>query len=178
MRSTTDVRRSLQKYVAEALGSDWEVRSDDEQGMVTLPFCRVRRSAPTTMSGPSHTTDSVISFALHCTPVPAKTSADAYDEAERIEELLVRGFRVGVGAGRPARVPLYNYETIPPDNTSTIRGYADYMRVEQLTTQQLPDPDDPNCVNVVADLRLAWRRPGFRDTPTRLVTGVTVEPGP
>lgn len=178
MRTARDARRSLRKYIGDVLGDAWEVRDDDEQGMVTLPHARVRRTAPSTFQGSRHTTDVTASFALYCTPVPSGSSSDAYDEADRVEELLVQGFRVGVGRGAAARVPLWDFDHLTDADTSMVRGHADYMRIESFSINQLPDPDDPNRVDVVADLRVSWRRATAKPDHSKILTATSIERDP
>lgn len=158
-RTNTDALRSLKRYVAIALGEDYEVRLSREEGAFERPFARVWQvvgtSYPTT-SG-KWLADVVQPFVISAYPVRAETSDQALVAAQAVEESFFNAFRVGVGDGRPLRVPLVNYTGVASNRTG-VWNPPIYMRVADLSTQPFPDPADDKLWTVVCDVRLTWRR--------------------
>jgi hypothetical protein len=66
--------------------------------------------------------------------------------------------------GWPNRIPLYDYDGVPlteaPNDESGRPSASDYLKVNDFSIQNLPDPDDPRRIVVAADIRLSWRRTG------------------
>lgn len=151
--------RSVKRYVAAALGDDWEVRLSREEGAFARPFCRVWQVAGTTypLTGGRWLADLSQPFVIAAYPERRHTPDQALLAAQRVENTLYRAFRVGVGDGRPFRVPLVNYEGVPEDQPGEWHPRA-FMRLADLSTQPFPDPDDDKLWTVVCDIRLTWRR--------------------
>lgn len=63
----------------------------------------------------------------------------------------------------PLRLPLYDYGDAPLDGpVAPVRGYADFMRVQDVTVGRAVDPEDERNVVVVVELRMSWMRQGER----------------
>lgn len=158
-RSAADALRSLKRYVAVALGDEWEVRLSREEGAFERPFARVWQVAGSTypLTGGKWLADIVQPFVISAYPVAGETPDDALMSAQAIEDQLYRAFRVGgVGGGRALRVPLCSYNGVALDEPGT--WTPAFMRVNDLSTQPFPDPDDNRLWTVVCDVRLTWRR--------------------
>jgi len=160
-RSHIDALRSVKRYVALALGDDWEVRLSREEGAFARPFARVWQVAGTTypLTSGRWLADMTQPFVIAAYPPPGRDPDQAMLFAQRTENALYRAFRVGVADGRALRVPLYNYFHTKDWEAGTWFPRA-FMRVNDLSTQPFPDPDDNKLWTVVCDVRLQWRRIG------------------
>jgi hypothetical protein len=114
-------------------------------------------------------------FVISAYPERGDNPDDALLSAQAVENTLYGAFRVGVGDGRPMRVPLCNYTGVPT-NGPGVWNPPIFMRVNDLSTQPFPDPDDNKLWTVVCDVRVTWRRIAavLPDTPP--LTGVSVAP--
>jgi hypothetical protein len=174
-RSHIDALRSVKRYVAVALGDDWEVRLAREQGAFARPFARVWQVAGTTypLTGGRWLADMTQPFVIAAYPAQGRDSDQAMLFAQKIENTLYRAFRVGVEDGRALRVPLYNYYRVKHWDAGTWYPRA-FMRVSDLSTQPFPDPDDDTLWTVVCDVRLTWRRLAETIPEQPALAGVTV----
>jgi hypothetical protein len=174
-RSHIDALRSLKRYVAVALGDDWEVRLSREEGAFARPFARVWQVAGTTypLTGGRWLADMVQPFVIAAYPEPGRDPDQAMLFAQKVENDLYRAFRVGVENGRALRVPLYNYYRVKDWDAGTWYPRA-FMRVNDLSTQPFPDPDDNMLWTVVCDVRLAWRRVAETVSDTPVLKGVDI----
>ena len=174
-RSHIDALRSVKRYVAVALGDNWEVRLSRDEGAFARPFARVWQVAGTTYprTGGRWVADMVQPFVIAAYPAPGRDAEQSMLFAQKTENDLYRAFRVGVADGRALRVPLYNYYRVEDWEQGTWYPRA-FMRVEDLSTQPFPDPDDIRLWTVVCDVRLAWRRIAEVMPDTPVVQGVTV----
>jgi hypothetical protein len=164
-----DALRSVKRYVAVALGDDWEVRLSREEGAFARPFARVWQVAGTTypLTSGRWLADMVQPFVIVAYPLQGRDPDQALLYAQSVENTLYQAFRVGVENGRAMRVPLYNYYRTQDWDTGTWYPQA-FMRVNDLSTQPFPDPDVNTLWSVVCDVRLAWRRIAetIPDSPT------------
>lgn len=165
LRTHDDALRSLSRYMALALGSEWEVRRTGEEHTFRTPFARVEWAGPAQMGGRPNWIDVLRPAVVYCYPdYPEGCSIEeAAMIADATEELLVQAFSVGVGNGYPERVPFYNYSNVPLDGSgSNARGPSDYMRIARgsLSIERITDPTDERWITVLANLRLTWLRPG------------------
>lgn len=194
-RWTEDGLRSLKRYVAEALGDEWEVRLADEEGVFSRPFAMVWEAgpAPEEAVGPAaQVTQTQVPFVVHAYPATADAAGDPFGAQEAkgaalaAQETLRRAFAEGVGLGRPFRVPLWDYEGVGWDEPATVRGatattvpatppHGDYMRVLDLSLNKVRDDVAEGLWTVVCQLRLGWRRVGGLPSNLRTVTRVTTE---
>ena len=176
-RSATDALRSLKRYVALALGDDWEVRLSREEGAFERPFARVWQVAGSTypLTGGKWLADVVQPFVISAYPTSGATPDEALLGAQAVEDQLYRAFRVGVGDGHPLRVPLRNYNGVPLDGLGVWMPIA-YMRVNDLSTQPFPDPDDNTLWTVTCDVRLTWRRLAQTIPASAVLDGVRIRP--
>lgn len=170
MRTTRDVLRSMVRYAGQVLGPEWEVRRDREDGTFSFPFCHVFRTGPMLMRGPVHSVDITVPISWHCYPPPGETMEASQDAAMGVEELLFQGLRVGVGLGRPLRVPLFDYEALSNDEGSEARGPRDFMRVVDVGLTQVPDLANDRLIAVVADMRVSWVRAAQTSVATQRET--------
>lgn len=157
-RSHIDALRSLKRYVAVALGDEWEIRLSREEGAFARPFARVWQIAGTTYPlGGRWLADIVQPFVIAAYPVKGRSPDEAMLKAQKVENALYRAFRCGVEDGRAMRVPLYNYYRVKNWDEGVWMPKA-FMRVNDLATQPFPDPDDNTLWTVTCDVRLTWRR--------------------
>lgn len=174
MRTLTDALLSVQKYVYEALGSSWEVRLWQDRGEIVpgASLALVLKVGDTASVGSALYADVTQPMAVHCYPFPKPNADASILQACAVEEQLQTAFRFeGVGLGRPLRVPLYDYSEVvdPVLEDSGVRWDNDYMRVEGFSTTQIPEPDDPRRIRVVAGFNVRWVRVG------RVPSGTTLE---
>lgn len=165
-RSHQDALRSVKRYVAVALGENWEVRLSREEGAFARPFCRVWQVAGSTYSltGGRWLADISQPFVIAAYPQRGRDPDDALLKAQKVENVLYRAFRVGVEDGRALRVPLYNYYRVKNWDRGEWYPRA-FMRVSDLATQPFVDPDDDKLWSVICDIRLSWRRLGETRPP-------------
>lgn len=172
MRTSTDALRSLKKYVALSLGSEWEVRLTDEEGVFKRPFCRVGAiptGARTRMEGSRHMRTSQ-RFSLVAYPKETTTADEARMEAARVEELFILAFARGThtpsfapsrGRAHPMRVPLYDYDDIALNEPATEddRGPSDFLIVsDDPSIGSLKDDEDDLLWAVTVDIAMWWSR--------------------
>jgi hypothetical protein len=160
MRTTTDALRSLARYCGEAFGEDWNVDLWSAQGTFTRPAIAVRTTGPTLLGGPRHTVDLTQPVALYVYPPNCGTGEATFAAAAAADDLLFTAFRVGIGAGRPMRVPLYDYAGVGLDEPSAARAYPDFLRVLDFSIDRQQSPDDENLWTLIAEMRVGWRRMG------------------
>jgi hypothetical protein len=168
MRTSRDAIRSLARYMSRAFGPDWEVGFFSEEGTFGRPGVMVKATGPQLSSGSRHTIDVIQPFAVYAYPAEAEGVEDTFDNAMVAEEIIWHAFNVGVGEGRPGRVPLFDYEGVPIDEPTSLRRYPDYMRVLDLSIDRAQAPEDEKKWTVTAELRLGWRRAGELPSGTRL----------
>jgi len=110
MRTSVDALRSLKRYVASALGDDWEVRLSVDEGTFARPQALLQAAgSPVTLQGTQHTVDVQAPFVIYLYPESGSTHIESLISAGDAEELLFDAFHVGSGAARPLRVPFYDY---------------------------------------------------------------------
>lgn len=160
MRTSLDVLRSLKRYTSIGLGDDWEVRLLVEEGTFQRPAAQVMEATGQTLSGPNHTFEAIQTFMVHAFPRSHDSVMESLIEAGKAEDQLVRLFRIGVGEGRAARVPLYDYDEIDHTSGSTSRLRQDYARILDLEISRTQSPQDELLFTVSAEVRLGWRRDG------------------
>lgn len=160
MRTSIDVLRSLKRYVAIALGEDWEVRLLVEEGTFGRPAAQVMEATGQTITGPNHTMDVIQTYMVHAFPVKGSTVMESLLAASEVEDTLVRAFRIGIDKGRAARIPLYNYESVPANAGSSDRTPKDFARILDLEISRTQSPQDELLFTVSAEVRLGWRRDG------------------
>jgi hypothetical protein len=176
-RTSTDALRSLKRYVALALGDPWEVRLSREEGAFDRPFARVWQVAGSTypLTSGKWLADIVQPFVVSAYPEPGMTVDESLLAAQAVEEAFFLAFRAGVGDGHPMRVPLYNYTGVALDEPGVWMPKG-FMRVNDLSTQPFPDPDDNLLWTVVCDVRLTWRRLAQTIPETPTLTSVPLTP--
>lgn len=176
-RTGMDALRSLKRYLSQALGDAWEIRLSREEGAFDRPFARVWQVAGSTypLTGGKWLADITQPFVISCYPEPGATVDESLLAAQVVEEQLFHAFRVGVAPGRPLRVPLCSYNGVALDEPGVWYPQA-FMRVNDLSTQPFPDPDDNSLWTVVCDVRLTWRRLAETIPETTVLAGVSVRP--
>jgi hypothetical protein len=187
VRTTADVLRSLQVYMASVLGPEWEVREAIDEGTFKRPFCRVTPStAASSRTRGTQYVDLRQSFAAVCFPVAAADELAARYDAAAVEEKLLVAFAQGVHAasfranrGHPMRIPLYDTAGIALDEVvpETARGARDFMRViEEPQVQSFPDPHEDRAFTVTLTLRIEWSRYVGVVDPSPIATSPGVTP--
>lgn len=175
MRTVNDAIRSVKKYLAEALGDEWEVRLWTDEGSFAPPLARVSAASPTVYTSRRRITDIIQALQIHCYVAPAASSSAALIKARDVEQQLVRAIELGVGLAWPRRIPLYDYDGVAETEGSSARNLYDFMRVLDFSVNAVMDSDDPNVVVVVADLRVAWSQLTTVDLSVRTVESLRVE---
>lgn len=175
MRTNLDALRSVKRYLAIALGEEYEVRLDREEGSITLPMASVALTGPATTEGPAWEKLVTQPLSIYVTPVPATSGEEALGLAAEIETVLYEAIAIGVDEGRPNRIPLYDYEGVTFDEGSEARPGPDYLRVVDFSITNVPDQDDTRRLTVTADLRVQWRRRGRYPGGTKEVKEVMVD---
>jgi hypothetical protein len=174
-----DATLSVQKYTALTLGDQWEVRLWQDRGQVSYrqPFALVLLVGDTANSGSAHYADLAQPMAVHCYPTPQESADASLIAALAVEDSLFSAFRMtGVGLGRPARVPLFDYSGVsdPTKEDSDVRWEHDFLRVTGFSTTRIPEPDDPRRVRVVASFTANWRRTAGRSLDAQLVEEIVL----
>jgi hypothetical protein len=169
----------VKRYVAVALGDEWEVRISREEGAFARPFARVWQVAGTTypLTSGRWLSDMVQPFVIAAYPEQGRDPDEALLKAQKVENCLYRAFRVGVENGRAMRVPLYNYYRVRNWDAGTWYPKA-FMRVNDLSTQPFVDPDEDTLWTVVCDVRLTWRRIAETIPSSPILESVTATPSP
>jgi hypothetical protein len=175
MRTENDAIRSVKRYLAQALGQQWEVRLWTDEGSFSPPIARVAKTTAATYTSRRVFTDVVMGMQIHCYLVPAKSTSAALLAAGDAQQLLVTAIETGLGLAWPRRIPLYDYDGVPEDQGSDARSTFDFLRVLDFSVNSVQDNDDPNVVIVVADLRVAWSQQTTIDPVVRTVESLRVE---
>lgn len=166
MRSLLDALLSVQKYVADTLGSEWDVRLATGRGEVVAdhPLALVVKVGDAAPSGGSALyTEVVQPMAVHCYPLPQATAEGSIVAATIVEERLQLAFRYeGIGLGHPLRLPLFDYDGVEDVSLgdSTVRNAHDYLRIDGFSTSQVAEPQDPRKIRVIVAFTARWRRTG------------------
>lgn len=100
------------------------------------------------------------------------------DDGSRNLGALVR--EVGTGTlGQPWSVPLWNWDGVAFEATTTARLEPDYLRVRGLTSTRVGDPSDPVRQAAVCAMRVAWRAAGVSPVDRAALTQIIVgQPSP
>jgi hypothetical protein len=162
-RTSVDALRSVAKYLAFALGDEWEVRFSGEEYEFRLPFCLVAWAGQSVYEGSREFPTVTRPMQIDCYPAHVDTVEAARLQAEEVEGLLFDAFRVGRGLGRPERIPFYDYAGVGlGQGTSEKRLPNDFLRIVpgSLQIEPLADPTDDRWIRIVASMRLSWRRVG------------------
>jgi hypothetical protein len=178
-RAPESALRSLKRYVAVALGDDWEVRLSREEGAFERPFARVVQAGPANYpnTGGQFLADVIQPFAVYCYPLPGRTPDESLIAAQEAEEAISRAFLTGVELGYPRRVPLLNYDGVGLAEPG-VNSRRAFLRVQDLTTQPFVDPDNNLLHTIAADVRLTWRRTTMPTVSGPVLTGFGVRPWP
>lgn len=174
MRTSIDIMRSLKRYVAEALGDEWEVRLQGEQGTFRRPAAQVIVATGQSITGPAQAMDMLQTFDIQVFPLPGETVMDSLINAGEAEDALVWAFRSGVGKGRAARLPIYDYAAVGGAEGSTTRQHPDFAQIRELEIDRVQNPSDELLMSVSAKVRLGWRRGAALPSTGRVARGVTV----
>lgn len=175
MRTENDAIRSVKKYLAEALGQEWEVRLWTDEGSFAPPIARIATTTAASYDSRRVFTDIVQALQIHCYLAPARSTSAALIAARSVAQQLVTAIELGVGLAWPRRIPLYDYDGVPEDEGSDARNTYDFLRVLDFSVNSVQDNDDPNVVIVVADLRVAWSQQTTIDPVVRTVESLRVE---
>jgi hypothetical protein len=182
----SSVERSLIRYVALALGDEWEVRptGGSPADEFARPFCRVGPSTPAT-STPHGARHLLLrqSFAAVAFPAVGQTPEASALEASRVERLLLLAFAQGIdpaayssrsGRAHPLRVPLFDYAGVPWGVPVPEDARAGFARViDGPEVQAAADGADPRMFVVALDFRLEWSQYIGRDLSGPVLQSVT-----
>lgn len=165
MRTMSDVHRSLARFAAAALGSDWEVRMSDDGGAWKRPAVLVIPTGPLSDAGGSQFVSELVQpWAMYAYPPVGTSPDDSLLKAQVIADKVNDAVRFGVVAGvqvdkaRPLRIPLYLYDGVALGTAATVRAPSDYLRVSDLAVETVQDPNSRALFTVTVELRLRWRR--------------------
>lgn len=175
MRTVHDAVMSVKRYMALALGPEWEVRLWSDEGSFKPPLARVAESAPTQYDSRRVATDLTQALQVHCYSHPKDTASESLRDARAVEEKLTVAVEVGVDLAWPRRIPLYDYEGKALGEPSNVRNTYDFMRVVDFNVNHVGDADDRTIVVVVADLRVRWSRSTTADMGLLTVNSLRVE---
>lgn len=179
MRTTWDAYRSVRRYIAEALeelrGERWEIVLVQDRGDFAYPWGILELVEAPPVVGPATYADVTQPMQLALYPEPKDTASESLEQALSVQETVFQAMRVGHGAGRPARIPLYDYDGVDAASESSERGEHDYLRVEDFTCRPLPDVPDPRRIAVIAGFRVLWRRTGRVASGTQRLREVRLE---
>lgn len=175
MRTPQDAVRSVKRYMAEALGPEWEVRLWTDEGSFAPPIARVAEASPTLYASRRVATDITKALQVHCYQAPADSVTKGTLAAREVEQRLVTAIEVGVGLAWPRRIPLYDYDGVPDNEGSSERNTYDFLRVSDFSVNLVHDTDEPTVVIVVADLRVAWSQPTTVDVAAQTVNSLRVD---
>jgi hypothetical protein len=114
--------------------------------------------------------------------IPAEVLTPTFvDDGTRNTGALVREEGVGT-LGQPWCVPLWDWEGVAFEDTTTARLQPDYLRVRGLTTNRLGDAGDPVRQAAIAAMRVAWRAvavvPVARTPLAEIIVGQPTVPPP
>lgn len=113
-RTSVDALRSLKRYVALALGDEWEVRTSLQEGSFERPSALVKSAtgaADTSMHGQG-VIEMVEPFVIYLYPEVGDSVDASLVLAGRAQQLLQDAFLFGVDRGRALRVPFYDYDDV------------------------------------------------------------------
>jgi hypothetical protein len=158
--------RSINRYVAQALGDDFEVRFAVDEANFERPFARVKESTPMTSTphGARHR-DLRQTFSIVAFPLEGLNAESSLVQAKRVETLLLDAFTgrgldtasYRNGRGHPHRIPLYDYSGLGLREAATDGERVGYLRViEPLSMSTFSDPADDRLYIVACNLRCGW----------------------
>jgi hypothetical protein len=181
MRTSTDVLRSMKRYVSlafDAAGMPWEVRLESQ--ITHAPLAIVTQTTPITQSNMRFVVQQSMGMRVACYPGPAVDEEAAVLMGGAIDDVLFGALRRGVVGGRPLRVPLYDYDGIGKDSPSTVRESHDFIRLTGVNVQPIFEPEDRTRVTVLCAFTATWFRAGEKPEIDRgpLNTGGVVVSGP
>lgn len=174
MRTPTDALRSVARYVAVAVGDDWEVRPSQERGVFNRPYARIAQVPSLQMVTQRWDVSKLLTtFNILLYPALGADADASHLEAMRVADVMWTAFAgPGVGSpvvrtpvdshrGRPYRVPLYDYDGIalgePADETR--RDPRDFLHVEAAPEiQTFIDPQEERAYTLAANIRMSWLR--------------------
>ena len=176
-RDAYSVMRSICRHVALGFEDlDWnDVRPAEREGAFDRPFALVERVGPSVFNGSAAIREVALAFVVSCYPRTDEDPDEALRFALECEDALTDTFQTNLrGHGDVERVPLYDYEGVPFDQTTEDRGYCDYLRVNAMGTNRIRDAEDQRLWTVTADLRVGYRRLGRVPYGGRTTTEVRV----
>lgn len=159
MRTERDAERSIKRWVALALGDDWEVRLWTEVGTFALPYAKVTQAGEVTTTGGAVFVTQQAAFSVVAWTLPAETVEQAQEQARDVEEALWHAFR---GGSTPLRVPLLDYDGKGLDQPGEWPADHPVMRIEDFRMERRNDPDDDRRLTVECSFRANWRRASDR----------------
>lgn len=173
MRTELDALLSVKRYFALVLG--WEVRLWSDPGTYRPPMAKVAKSGPSASSRRGRgIADYTMPVQVFMFPDVAIDVSTGWTESLRISEMVFQAIDVGIGEGWPRRIPLYDYAGLTDGQGSNARSYSDFLRVDDLSMNTVPDSDVPEAMIVVADMRVAWSRDTTIDVDHETVESVVV----
>lgn len=179
MRSPVDALRSVKRYVALAVGPDWEVRLSSEKGVFARPYARVAQ-IPSFQFVPLRlpVVRILSSYQIVLYPTPGLSADESQLSALSAMDLLWNAFSgPGVGMGRTERVPLYNYDgvALTAGADESHRAAHDFMLVESPpSVTPYVDPANELLWSVAANIRMSWLRSAAVPSTARTTVRVGV----
>jgi hypothetical protein len=175
MRTEIDAINSVKRYMALCLGDTWEVRLWSDEGSFAAPLAKIAASGPLTSTRRGRgITDVALPLQVFLFPVVADSVSGAMANAYRLREIIFQAIDVGLGEGWPRRIPLYDYDGLIDGQSSNVRNSYDFLKVDDLSVNTVPDSDVPQAVVVVADMRVAWSRDTTINADADTVNSVAV----
>lgn len=179
MRSDYDAIRSLARHTATILDAApgeevYDIQIVTEGGNFTRPGATIMSSAPTALNGSVRVTEATAAFVVNIFPPEAE---DAYAGQQRAYEICGAysdALTGGLGLGRPWLVPLFDYDGVPPSESSDTRRPQDFMKVTDLTVRPVQSPSVETAWTVNVEVRLGWRRNALLPSDARTTKQVPV----
>lgn len=163
-RTSLDLMRSVQRYVASVLASPWDVRLAIENEEPQRPYALITKNGPALPVGAfgAHTFRLQQAITVHLYAAEATSREEAELTAAGLEETLFALFKT-TGAAPATRgdvVPLWDFVNDHTAGENPPRAYCDYATVTRYSSRSLPDPMNPRRMTTIADLALSWFRAG------------------
>jgi hypothetical protein len=166
MRTPLDSLRSVNRYIALALGPQWEVRLSSEKGTFNRPYARVIQVPSIELVIESWIASRMQAvYQIVCFPEVGQNADESQANMLEAVDLLWQAFGgQGVEGGRIARVPLYDYYGIPLTGPEAFavaddRKTYDFLKVEGAPSfVPTQDPDDELLWSVGCNITMSWLR--------------------
>ncbi len=186
--SERDIRMSLRYYIARHLRAyepKYDVRMAIEEDAWERPCAVVQTAGPVIPTNVGYRIASNIRpFVAYVYPARGENPKLAELEAARVESVLKAAIQKGGHDGRPARVPVFDFDDIPDEGGeeewAELEASGDpmaYLTIMDASVDHKADPDDETLQTVWINIRLRWRAKGEEYKPSTTLQSVGVDSG-